>query len=200
MDTGLPLLQFLGGLALVAAQFGDQRDHPGIDARHQPGRRSCPCRRAPATRWRRRADRLCPRPLVRTRSSPERSWSQRLERRDAGIATDLEGDDGGRKLSWSPRTLELTTTLDNNSSCSTPPPSPRSRPSVTASDGWMMRRWSALVGRLRIWRRRRPIRWDSRRKRGKLQLLPALQTLGKLIAAGIGDSHVFHRARHALVA
>jgi hypothetical protein len=28
--------QFLGGLALVAAQFGDQRDQPGIGPRHQP--------------------------------------------------------------------------------------------------------------------------------------------------------------------
>jgi hypothetical protein len=28
--------QFLGGLALVAAQFGDQRDHAGVDAGHQP--------------------------------------------------------------------------------------------------------------------------------------------------------------------
>jgi len=33
---GLPLLQLLGGLALVAAEFGDQRDHPGVDAGHQP--------------------------------------------------------------------------------------------------------------------------------------------------------------------
>jgi hypothetical protein len=32
----LPPLQFLGGLALVAAEFGDQRDHSGVDARHQP--------------------------------------------------------------------------------------------------------------------------------------------------------------------
>jgi hypothetical protein len=33
---GLPLLQLLGGLALVAAEIGDQRDHAGVDARHQP--------------------------------------------------------------------------------------------------------------------------------------------------------------------
>jgi hypothetical protein len=36
LDAGLPLLQFLGRLALVAAQFGDQRDHSGVDAGHQP--------------------------------------------------------------------------------------------------------------------------------------------------------------------
>ena len=36
IDAGLPLLQFLGRLALVAAEFGDQRDHAGIHAGHQP--------------------------------------------------------------------------------------------------------------------------------------------------------------------
>jgi hypothetical protein len=36
LDAGLPLLQFLGGLALVAAEFGDQRDYAGGDPRHQP--------------------------------------------------------------------------------------------------------------------------------------------------------------------
>ena len=34
LATGLPLAQFRGGLALVAAEFGDQRDHAGIDASH----------------------------------------------------------------------------------------------------------------------------------------------------------------------
>ena len=28
--------QFLGRLVLVGAQFADQRDHAGVDARHQP--------------------------------------------------------------------------------------------------------------------------------------------------------------------
>jgi hypothetical protein len=32
----LPLLHFLGGLPLLAEQFGDQRDHAGVDAGHQP--------------------------------------------------------------------------------------------------------------------------------------------------------------------
>jgi hypothetical protein len=36
LDAGLPLAQFLGALALVAAEFGDQRDHAAVDARHQP--------------------------------------------------------------------------------------------------------------------------------------------------------------------
>src|ERR1035437_7808927 len=36
LDAGLPLLELLGGLALVAAQFGDQRDHSGVGAGHQP--------------------------------------------------------------------------------------------------------------------------------------------------------------------
>jgi hypothetical protein len=31
-----PLLQFLGGLALVAARIGDQRGHAGVDADYQP--------------------------------------------------------------------------------------------------------------------------------------------------------------------
>ena len=31
LDAGLPLLQFLGRLPLVAAEFGDQRDRPGVD-------------------------------------------------------------------------------------------------------------------------------------------------------------------------
>src|ERR1035437_6592695 len=35
LDAGLPLLQFLGDLALVAPHFGDQRDHAGVDGRHQ---------------------------------------------------------------------------------------------------------------------------------------------------------------------
>jgi hypothetical protein len=36
LDAGLPLPQFLGGLALMAAEYRDQRDHPGVDAGHQP--------------------------------------------------------------------------------------------------------------------------------------------------------------------
>jgi len=32
LDAGLPLLELLGGLALVAAQFGDQREHARGDA------------------------------------------------------------------------------------------------------------------------------------------------------------------------
>jgi len=32
LDAGLPSAQFLGRLPLVAAQFGDQRDHAGVDA------------------------------------------------------------------------------------------------------------------------------------------------------------------------
>jgi hypothetical protein len=32
----LPPAQFFGGMPLVAAQLGDQRDHPGVDADHQP--------------------------------------------------------------------------------------------------------------------------------------------------------------------
>ena len=32
----LPRLQFLGRLALVTAQSGEQRDHAGVDAGHQP--------------------------------------------------------------------------------------------------------------------------------------------------------------------
>jgi hypothetical protein len=36
LDTGLPLAQFFGSLALVAAEFSDQRDHAEVDAGHQP--------------------------------------------------------------------------------------------------------------------------------------------------------------------
>jgi hypothetical protein len=36
LDAGSPLAQFLGRLALVGAEFGDQRDHAGGDAGHQP--------------------------------------------------------------------------------------------------------------------------------------------------------------------
>ena len=36
LDASLPLAQFLGGLPLVAAQLGDQRDHAGVDAGHEP--------------------------------------------------------------------------------------------------------------------------------------------------------------------
>jgi hypothetical protein len=32
----LPPLQFFGRLALVAVEFGEQRDHARVDARHQP--------------------------------------------------------------------------------------------------------------------------------------------------------------------
>jgi hypothetical protein len=32
----LPLAQFLGCPPLMAAQFGEQRDHAGVDADHQP--------------------------------------------------------------------------------------------------------------------------------------------------------------------
>ena len=35
-DARLPLLQFLGGPPLVPAEFGEQRDYPGVDAGHQP--------------------------------------------------------------------------------------------------------------------------------------------------------------------
>jgi hypothetical protein len=35
VDVRIPLLQFLGRMALVAAQLGDQRDHAGVDAGHQ---------------------------------------------------------------------------------------------------------------------------------------------------------------------
>jgi hypothetical protein len=34
--AGLPPLQFLGRLPLVAAEFGDERDHAGVDAGHHP--------------------------------------------------------------------------------------------------------------------------------------------------------------------
>jgi len=36
LDAGPPLLQFLGGLARVAAEFGDQRHQGAVDAGHQP--------------------------------------------------------------------------------------------------------------------------------------------------------------------
>src|ERR1019366_8942652 len=65
LDAGPPLAQFFGGLPLMAAQFGDQRDHAGVDAGPPAGPRSFPCSRAPATRWRRRANRPCPRPAGR---------------------------------------------------------------------------------------------------------------------------------------
>ena len=64
IDAGLPLLQFLGRLALVAAEFGDQRDHAGIDAGASADHLSFPCNHAPASRRRRWGNRLCPRPLI----------------------------------------------------------------------------------------------------------------------------------------
>jgi len=36
LKVGLPLLQFLGGMPLMAAQLGNHRHHPGVDSRHQP--------------------------------------------------------------------------------------------------------------------------------------------------------------------
>ena len=36
LDAFLPLAQFLGGLALVPAEFRDQRDHAAVDAEHEP--------------------------------------------------------------------------------------------------------------------------------------------------------------------
>jgi hypothetical protein len=37
-DAEVPDKKFLGHLAPVAAQFGDQRNHAGVDAGHQPFR------------------------------------------------------------------------------------------------------------------------------------------------------------------
>jgi hypothetical protein len=82
----LPLAQFLGRLALVTPQLGYQRDHPGIDAGHQPVgflalvvATNSPM--APPGRSAMSAPRSS-----RIRSRLARSRSQRLERRDAGIA------------------------------------------------------------------------------------------------------------------
>src|SRR5450759_512153 len=36
LGVRLPRLQFLGGLPLVPAELGGQRDHAGVDAGHQP--------------------------------------------------------------------------------------------------------------------------------------------------------------------
>jgi hypothetical protein len=43
LAAGLPLAQFLGGLpGSWPRSFGDQRDHSGVDARHQPIGRLAP--------------------------------------------------------------------------------------------------------------------------------------------------------------
>ena len=52
-----------------------------------------------------------------------------------------------------------------------------------------MRRWSALVGRLRIWHRRRPIRRDSRRLR------PFASSSSRRAQSGRGDTPVVSRWR-----
>ena len=62
---GMRLLQFLGGLPLVAAEFGDLRDHLGADPRHQSIGFFAFVATAPATRWCRRAVRPCLRPVDR---------------------------------------------------------------------------------------------------------------------------------------
>jgi hypothetical protein len=54
----LALAQFLGRLALMAAQVGDQRDDAGVDV-SPADRLPSPCSRAPANRWRRRVRRPC---------------------------------------------------------------------------------------------------------------------------------------------
>ena len=36
IDVRFPLAQFLGSLTIMAAQFGEQRNHPRVDAGHQP--------------------------------------------------------------------------------------------------------------------------------------------------------------------
>jgi len=61
---GLPLLRFLGGLLLMAAQFGDPRDPAGVDAGHQPIGLFPLVVPAPVTRSRRPANRPCRHPAA----------------------------------------------------------------------------------------------------------------------------------------
>jgi hypothetical protein len=64
-DYRLPLGQLLHSLPPIAAEFGDQRDHSGIDAGHQPIGFLPLVVPAQQTRWRRRANRPWPRPADR---------------------------------------------------------------------------------------------------------------------------------------
>jgi len=66
LDAGLPLLELLGGLALVAAQFGDQREHARGDAIDLAWSLPSPCNPGRAGRWRPRGRRPCPRPVAAT--------------------------------------------------------------------------------------------------------------------------------------
>ena len=111
LDAGLPLAQFLGP-PLVAVQFGGQRDNAGVDTIDLRGRLLGLVVPAPATRWRRPADRPCQRPADRGSGPGRRAGDPNAfgaPRR--GIATaDFEGDGARRKCF-----LQLANQIANHS-------------------------------------------------------------------------------------
>jgi hypothetical protein len=80
------IAQFLGRLALVPAEFDEQREYSGIDAATS---RSAflACSGAPATRWRRSANRPCPPPVLEDQvKAGAQPVPAVLERRDVRVA------------------------------------------------------------------------------------------------------------------
>ena len=99
LKVGLPLLQFLGGMPLMAAQLGNHRHHPGVDAGHQsigllafgvPAQQ-------PAGAAGQIGDVRAPLMVDQVEAGAQ-AVPALLERHDAGVAgTDLERDRAGGK-------------------------------------------------------------------------------------------------------
>jgi hypothetical protein len=102
LAAGLPLAQFLGGLpGSWPRSFGDQRDHSGVDARHQPiGFLSLVVAHRQPAGATGDTGHFCA-PLIEDQvKAGAQATPARLERRDAGIAAaDFQGDGCGRERS-----------------------------------------------------------------------------------------------------